>query len=42
MSLLSKPVEVDEKEKEEFKGVAMLHVSLKALTSLGSLKLMTL
>jgi hypothetical protein len=26
MSLLSRPVEVDEKEKEEFEGVAMLHV----------------
>jgi hypothetical protein len=27
MSLMSKPVKVDEKEKEEFKDVAMLHVS---------------
>jgi hypothetical protein len=27
MSLLSKPAKVDEKEKEEFQGVAMLHVS---------------
>jgi hypothetical protein len=27
MSLLSRPVNVDEKEKEEFKDVAMLHVS---------------
>ena len=27
MSLLSRPVEVDEKEKEEFKDVAMLHVN---------------
>src|SRR5260221_10963217 len=28
MNLLSRPVDVDEKEKEEFKDVAMLHVSL--------------
>jgi len=28
MNLLSRPVEVGEKEKEEFKDVAMLHVSL--------------
>lgn len=27
MSLLSRPVAVDEKEKKEFEGVAMLHVS---------------
>lgn len=27
MSLMSKPVRVDEKEKDEFKDVAMLHVS---------------
>ncbi len=27
MSLLSRPVDVDEKEREEFKDVAMLHVS---------------
>jgi transmembrane E3 ubiquitin-protein ligase len=27
MSLMSKPVDVDEKEMEEFKDVAMLHVS---------------
>lgn len=34
MSLLSRPVEVDEKEKEEFKGVAMLHVNSHVLLSL--------
>jgi hypothetical protein len=27
MTLMSKPVKVDEKEKDEFKDVAMLHVS---------------
>lgn len=32
MSLLSKPVQVDEKEKEEFRGVALLHVSKQALS----------
>lgn len=31
MSLLSKPARVDENEKEEFQGVAMLHVSRQAL-----------
>jgi hypothetical protein len=31
MSLLSKPAKVDEKEKEEFQGVAMLHVSKQKL-----------
>jgi len=31
MSILSRPVVVDEKEKEEFKDVAMLHVSPKIL-----------
>jgi hypothetical protein len=34
MSLLSRPVEVDEKEKEEFEGVAMLHVSSQIRLSL--------
>ena len=34
MSLLSKPVRVDdEKEKEEFEGVAMLHVSKQTFSS---------
>jgi hypothetical protein len=33
MSLLSKPVDVDESEKEEFKGVAMLHASRQILPS---------
>lgn len=32
MSLLSKPVQVDEKEKEEFRDVAMLHVSRQAFS----------
>ena len=40
MSILSKPVQVDEKEKEEFQGVAMLHVSRKALFA-GALNLAT-
>lgn len=31
MSLLSKPVQVDEKEKEEFRGVAMLHGHLEVI-----------
>jgi hypothetical protein len=31
MSLLSKPVQVDEKEKEEFQGVAMLHGHLEVI-----------
>lgn len=31
MSLLSRPVAVDEKEKKEFEGVAMLHVSSQIL-----------
>jgi hypothetical protein len=31
MSLLSRPVDVDEKEKEEFRDVAMLHVSSRIL-----------
>lgn len=31
MNLLSSPVEVEEKEREEFKDVAMLHVSLQVL-----------
>lgn len=34
MSLLSRPVEVNEKEKEEFKDVAMLHVNFHILLSL--------
>jgi hypothetical protein len=34
MSLLSRPVEVDEKEKEDFKDVAMLHVNPQILPSL--------
>ena len=34
MSLLSRPVDVDEKEKEEFKDVAMLHVSVYNFESL--------
>lgn len=34
MSLLSRPVDVDEKEKEEFEGVAMLHVSSQICLSL--------
>lgn len=41
MSLLSRPVEVDEKEKEEFKGVAILNVSLPAFPSLGALRFAT-
>lgn len=32
MSLLSRPVDVDDKEKEEFKDVAMLHVSSPPIT----------
>ena len=36
MSLLSRPVDVDEKEKEEFKDVAMLHVSSQISDSLWS------
>lgn len=34
MSLLSRPVDVDEKEKDEFKDVAMLHVSSQIIESL--------
>jgi hypothetical protein len=34
MSLLSRPVDVDEKEKEEFKDMAMLHVSFLIFESL--------
>lgn len=34
MSLLSRPVDVDEKEKEEFESVAMLHVSSQIRLSL--------
>jgi hypothetical protein len=40
MSILSKPVHVDEKEKEEFQGVAMLHVSRQALSA-GALNFAT-
>jgi len=38
MSLLSRPVDVDEKEKDVFKDVAMLHVSHQVLPPLGALE----
>jgi len=40
MSLLSRPVDVDEKEKDVFKDVAMLHVSHQVLSPLGAPKSM--
>ncbi len=40
MSLLSRPVDVDEKEKDVFKDVAMLHVSHRVLPPLGAPKSM--
>jgi hypothetical protein len=41
MSLLSRPVDVDEKEKEEFKDVAMLHVSSQISESLWIVRVNT-
>jgi hypothetical protein len=39
ISLFSRPAEVDEKEKEEFDGVAMLNVSRRVFPSLATLKI---